>query len=73
MKLSKMTPNSIPWRYLLPIGARLENYCIRCGAKVEHCVCRENLEQKIIEAQDELEELKEEYRKLTGYHYRGEI
>jgi len=72
MKLSTTTPHDVA-RFTPSPEEILAEYCDKCGFHQDFCNCRENLEQKIIEAQDELEELQEEYEKFTGYRYRGEI
>ena len=72
MKFSKLTPHSVARHTPYP-NENLDDYCLQCGAKGEHCTCLKDLERRIIEAQDELDELQEEYKVLTGYQYRGEI
>ena len=72
MKFSKLTPHSVARHTPSPMKM-FDEYCDKCGFHHEHCTCLKDLERRIIETQDELEELQEEYKVLTGYQYRGEI
>ena len=71
MKFSKLTPHAAA-SHVSYQNECLNDFCYKCCTKIEFCTCKDDLEQKIIETKDELEELLDEYKVLTGNNYRGE-